>query len=334
MKRALRMMGLAAVLWMAAGTAFGQAAFVENDGKISMINKEGKTVLEFEKNEDSWVVDNNFKDGLCRIRVNGKYGLADENGWMMEPQDVELGLYDGFYTVKTFDSVRIMSTLSVWTKDGKCLFEPTENVYSWYGADKVLSIKYKGKFGIMDKTGWIVEPTYDEMEWYSEDMLPVRKGNLWGFFDADGHLAIKPQFKAVRRFNEGLAGVVIDQKWGFVNKTGEVVVAPVYDNIDCFFEGLASVEVDGKWGFIDKSGKMVIEPRFISVGIFSEGLAAFLGDEEMWGYMDKTGKVVIKPQFETANPFDESGKAVVRIGDYETGVLGYVDRNGHFTSDE
>ena len=97
---------------------------------------------------------------------------------------------------------------------------------------------------------------------------------------------------------------------------------------------MASVEVDGKWGFIDKTSKMVIEPRFKSVGIFSEGLAAFVGDEDLWGYMDKTGKVVIKPRFETANPFDKSGKAVVRIGDYETGVMGYVDRNGNFTTDE
>lgn len=333
MKKTLRTICFVSMLWMALGNAFGQITFIENDGNVSMINNEGKTVVEFQKNEDSWVLDD-FKDGWGRIRVNGKTGLADENGWIVEPGDAELRIYDGFYTVTTLDPVKIMSSLGVWTRDGKCLLEPMENVYGWYGTDKVLPIKYKGKFGIMDKTGWIVEPTYDEMEWYSEDMLPVRKGRLWGFFDEEGRLAIKPQFKAVRRFNEGLAGVVVDQKWGFIDKVGKVVIAPAYDNIDCFFEGMASVEVDGKWGFIDKTGEMVIEPRFKSVGIFSEGLAAFVGDEDLWGYMDKTGKVVIEPRFETANPFDESGKAMVRIGDYETGVMGYVDRNGVFTTYE
>ncbi len=326
--KTIRIICLASMVWLATANAFGQVSFVENDGKVSMINNSGKTVVEFQKNEDSWVIDD-FKDGWGRIRVNGKIGLADSNGWIVKPQKkAELFLHDGFYVLRYIDKV------GVKTRDGKWLLEPTKRVYDWYGCDKVLPIKYDGKFGIMDKTGWIVEPKYNEMQWYSEGMLPVREGSRWGFFDEEGRLAIKPQFKSVRRFNEGLAGVAIDHKWGFIDKSGEVVIAPVYDNIDCFFEGMASVEVDGKWGFIDKTGKMVIDPRFTAVGIFSEGLAAFMGDEGLWGYMDKTGKVVIKPQFDTANPFDESGKAVVRIGDYEAGVMGYVDRNGAFTTYE
>lgn len=79
-----------AIIWMAGGNAFGQVSFVENDGNVYMINNEGKTVVEFQKNEDSWVLDD-FKDGWGRIRVNGKTGLADENGWIVEPGDAELG---------------------------------------------------------------------------------------------------------------------------------------------------------------------------------------------------------------------------------------------------
>lgn len=327
MKTIQRVICLATMLWLAFGNAFGQVTFVEDNDKILMINNEGKPVIEFPKNEDSWVVDD-FKDGWGRIRVNGAYGVADEKGWIMEPQEGNLFLYKGFFVVRYIGKVGVM------TREGKWLLEPMEKVYDWNGSDKVVVLKYKGKFGIMDKTGWIVEPKYNEMEWYSEGMIPVNEKGKWGFFDAEGRLAIMPQFKWVRRFNEGLAGANVDGKWGFIDKTGKMVIEPAYDNIDCFFEGLAAVEVDGKWGFIDNNGKMVIEPRFTSVGIFSEGLAAFVGDEYLWGYMDKTGKVVIKPQFETANTFDETGKAWVRIGDYETGVTGYVDRNGNFTPDK
>ena len=334
MKRALRLFCLATMVWLAYGNAFGQVTFVEKDGKVMMLNKEGNTVLEFEKSEDFWVFSGDFEDGWGRIHVNGKTGLADSNGWIVEPQDGDLRVYDGFYSVRVLDTVRARFFLSVWSREGKCLLEPMEDVYDWYGNDKILPIKFKGRFGIMDKTGWIVEPKYNEMQWYSEDMLPVREGRQWGFFDAEGRLAIKLQFNGVRRFNEGLAAVFVDSKWGFIDKTGTMVIAPAYDNIDCFFEGLASVEVDGKWGFIDKTGKMVIEPRYDGVGIFSNGLAPFYGDEHLWGFIDKTGKVVIKPQFESPGYFDETDKAWVRIGDYETGVTGYVDRNGNFTPDE
>lgn len=324
---------MVAMVWMAWGNAFGQVSFVENDAKVFIINNDGKTIVEFQKNEDSWVLDD-FKDGWGRIRVNGKTGLADSNGWIVEPLDGSLRIYDGFYTVETLDRVKVISSLGVWSREGECLLEPMENVYDWYGNDKVLPIKYKGKFGIMDKTGWIVEPKYNEMEWYSEGMLPAREGRWWGFFDAEGRLAIKPQFNEVRRFNEGLAGVFVDHKWGFIDKTGTMVITPAYDNIDCFFEGLAGVEVENRWGFIDKTGEMVIEPRYKGVGIFSNGLASFLGDNHLWGFIDKSGKVVIEPQFESMGYFDETGRAWVRIGDYETGVTGYVDRNGNFTADK
>ena len=43
----------------------------------------------------------------------------------------------------------------------------------------------------------------------------------------------------------------------------------------------------------------------------------------------KTGTYVINPQFDDAYPFSE-GLAVVRIGDYETGKLGFIDKTGAF----
>ena len=132
------------MVWLAFGNAFGQVSFVESDGMVSMINNEGKTVVEFQKNEDSWVIDD-FKDGWGRIRVNGKVGLADASGWIVEPQEGDLRKYDGFYSVKTLDTVRVMSCLSIRSREGKCLLEAAEGVYDWYGNDKVLPIKYKGK---------------------------------------------------------------------------------------------------------------------------------------------------------------------------------------------
>jgi hypothetical protein len=38
-----------------------------------------------------------------------------------------------------------------------------------------------------------------------------------------------------------------------------------------------------------------------------------------------TGKMLINPQFDQASPFSE-GLAAVRIGDYNTGKLGYISR--------
>lgn len=47
MKKTIRVICMAAMVWMAWGNAFGQVSFVENDGKVSMLNNEEKTVVEF-----------------------------------------------------------------------------------------------------------------------------------------------------------------------------------------------------------------------------------------------------------------------------------------------
>ena len=43
----------------------------------------------------------------------------------------------------------------------------------------------------------------------------------------------------------------------------------------------------------------------------------------------KTGTFVINPQFDYAEPFSD-GLAVVRIGDFETGKDGFIDKTGTF----
>ena len=43
----------------------------------------------------------------------------------------------------------------------------------------------------------------------------------------------------------------------------------------------------------------------------------------------KTGTFVINPQFDDAFPFSE-GLAHVRIGDYQTGKAGFIDKTGAF----
>ena len=73
-----------------------------------------------------------------------------------------------------------------------------------------------------------------------------------------------------------------------------------------------------------KTGSFVINPQFDDAASFSEGLAAVrIGDFETGrsGFIDKTGTYVINPQFGFANAFSD-GLAAVRIG----GKWGFIAR--------
>ena len=70
----------------------------------------------------------------------------------------------------------------------------------------------------------------------TSDLRPFRDGNLWGFMDGGGDVAIAPQFDSAGSFSEGLARVKVNGKWGFVNAEGQMVIEPLFDQAR-FFQG-------------------------------------------------------------------------------------------------
>lgn len=303
----------------------GGVKLITKNGTKTLINSKGKIIARYPSSKYVAIIDN-FKDGWGRIRVGEKVGLHDGTKWIIKPKDCNICLCDGIA------SVTIIYKTGIITKEGNWLIEPMEKLYSWDNSDKVLVIKYDGKFGIINKNGWIFEPQFNEMERYSENMIEFRIGKNWGFIDNEGKIAIKPQYKYVRRYSQGLAAVNVDGKWGFIDKKGTMVIEPSFDNVGYFSENLCEVEINDKWGFIDQKGKIVIEPIYEAATRFSCGLACVKSDNYKWGFIDTSGKMVIEPQFDTFSFFDsETGKAWVRIGDEESGITGYIDKTGKFT---
>lgn len=296
------------------------------NGKPVLINKKGKVIAEFKDEESLYIHES--KNGWCIIDIGEEVGVADENGWVLKPQSGYLSLYDDFFIMeKDNDTIGIMS------RDGKWLIEPTNNASVLCADTKVVAVMYEGQAGLLNKTGWIVKPKYEYMQRLSEDMIAVQDNSMWGFLNTEGKLVVEPQYGDVGAFSEGIANVSADGKWGFIDKTGKMVIAPTYDYAGKVSEGIASVEVDGKWGFIDKTGKMVIQPQFAEANHFSQGLAAVKNSADKWGYIDKTGKMVIDFKFDDAGAFDKYGTAYARIGDYETGKMGQINKSGNFTTE-
>lgn len=151
---------------------------------------------------------------------------------------------------------------------------------------------------------------------------------LWGFIDAQGSVAIAPQFDELKdgSFDQGVAPVSIDGKWGFINYVGEFVVEPKYSSVAEFSDNkTAPVMLDEQSFYIDRRGKKVIVPKQDYVGIlpFSEGLAGVQSYNDKWGFIDEQGNEVIETKFDKVTPFSE-GLAMVRIGYKYT----YIDQTG------
>jgi hypothetical protein len=126
----------------------------------------------------------------------------------------------------------------------------------------------------------------------SVPLFPIVQGGKWGYMDAAGKVAIKPQYDCAWDFSEGLACVQVGLQRGYIDAANAMVIKPQYALARPFSEGKAAVYLDApKWG------------DFL---FFNRGAGC-------WGYIDRTGKVVVSPQQPSTVAAEEFHGGVARI---------------------
>lgn len=130
-----------------------------------------------------------------------------------------------------------------------------------------------GKWGFMENGRWVIEPKYDDVGEFSNNMAAVCMAGKWGYVNRDGVQVIPYKFEYAGEFTSHLAPVSLMGKFGYVDKRGNVEIPYKFDGARPFHEGYAAVCIAGKWGFIDVDGNQTIPFKFAQVTDFSEGLA-------------------------------------------------------------
>ena len=155
------------------------------------------------------------------------------------------------------------------------------------------------------------------------ELIPFRKGGMWGFSTIEKKIVIIPQYHEVMPFQDGLAIVENASGRGLIDKTGNLVV-PIgtYHNILPPAEKMYSVVKNDKWGFLNQNGKQVVDCEYDNVSDYSESLARIEKDGKV-GFIDDTGKLINPLNYEQASPFHE-GFAAVR----KNKKWGFIDKLG------
>jgi hypothetical protein len=106
---------------------------------------------------------------------------------------------------------------------------------------------------------YLINPISEEYIFaYSPDELNVYcKDGKYGYLDGKGRVVIEPQFENAEFFHNGLACVKINNKYGFIDETGKIVIKPIYESAGYFSFGLARVKFNGLYNFINKNGKFM-----------------------------------------------------------------------------
>ena len=122
----------------------------------------------------------------------------------------------------------------------------------------------------------------------------VRKDGYWGIMNNDSKMLVEPIFNSISNYSEELAVVCKDKKYGYINTKGDVAIQCFFLSASDFSEGLAAVTIEGKKGyaFIDKQGIVVIKPISCdSVGYFKNGKCSITKGNKTY-FINTNGKKI------------------------------------------
>ena len=263
-----------------------------------------------------------FSEGLARVWGEGGLGYIDQTGrFAIAPQYWETGdFHDGIASVAATPVSPGSNAAAAWIdRTGKVLFKREYHL----------------------EMGNPLQGPPSARSDFSEGMLRLREGDLWGFVDTTFKWVIPPKYPTVGDFHDGLAEVQLaGLKEAFIDKTGREVVPLTGMQAGSSFsgglalvtfplgEGYAAAGRSGESAIFDRNGKQLTPFKFElnpALG-FNGGLvpATPPGLPVTWGYINASGVWIIPPQFADASSF--SGR-LARVT-LKTGDFGYVNRRG------
>lgn len=320
----------------------------EQDGKYGYANMEGEIMIE----PMELAYAGFFRDGLAlaitevtikKVSPDGtdsieyperRFGFLNARGqWAIEPRYVEATEFsNGFaWVVEEGGCPKLINT------KGKVQKESDAAIVSVYIDGIATCNKYVAKDKAIVPENQFIDIKGDKifenikdaryyLKYYSENLLPFRLEDKYGYVDNTGAIKINPQFSDVQPFIDGVAIVESGNKYGVIDKEGKYIINPQFDAM-FHDDGMFMVFTGDLWGWVDKKGAYVINPQFENAKPFGEAALAPVKMGESWGYIDKKGAVKINPQFDYALSF--SGKyALVELNDQ----WGTIDKQGRYVA--
>jgi hypothetical protein len=191
-----------------------------------------------------------------------------------------------------------------------------------------------GKLGAIDRTEeWVIQPAFDELTPFSEEIASARKSNQYGYINEQGGwiysqvIPVDQNFYPDRRpFSNGLAAVqVVPNEYQYIDKTGKPAFKGRFKTVSNFTEeGYAIVSTSAGTGVIDKTGNWAVKPNLDVISV-NKGVVIYRTNKGMGARDLATQKDIVPAEYTN---IDFLG-TLLRLRN--TGATaGYIDTRGEF----
>jgi len=210
---------------------------------------------------------------LYRFWQGGNVGYMDVSGQVVIPATFHQGqdFYEG-QAVVVVDAREWSGQWAVIDREGSFLVEPSNDhpvrffegrwlmnrggVHRYGGG----TVWWGDEWFLADAAGRPVGDgaIYEELLSLQGGRAAVKVGDVWGYLDRDGEMAVAPQYRRGSYFHDGVVVMCEEGGYGVLNAEGEWVVEPTFDQMSLQFkDGLAFAVEAERWGVIDTAGEWV-----------------------------------------------------------------------------
>lgn len=116
----------------------------------------------------------------------------------------------------------------------------------------------------------------------SDIYVKVNKNDKWGFSDRNGNIVVQPEYDEVYSYKDDLCCVEKDEHFGFINRQGEEIIPVSYELAFSFSEGYACVYRGGKCGYINAANEVIVDFKFDAGTAVTDGSCRIKKDGK-WG---------------------------------------------------
>ncbi len=277
-------------------------AIAEKEGLFGYYDKNG-----FEKIEAIYDEVNQFEEGLAIVSKDGLYGIIDPYGIpVLDFQyDNLIKFNELYYAAETEDGWGIITIEKDTVLDFEMdLIQPVYNGFAYFELDEEYGflnengriaievdypvfaddkqlcyfknghalVKSGDRFGLINEKGRKVIPTIFYGIGHFDELIPITKGDLWGYCDERANRKIDYQFDMAYNFEGDYAVVIKEGKMGLINKKGEFVLNPEYDEILRVENKYYKLKKQEKFGLIDLDLDVVLPVKNDELILFSDVL--------------------------------------------------------------
>lgn len=174
--------------------------------------------------------------------------------------------------------------------------------------------KHEGNWSIFNKFGSNISTlAFDSVQANSNNLIPIKRNDYWGYIDHSGKMAISPKFDQAGLFIGNIALVNYLGSKRIINQFGEFIGEYEYDRVRIEKSNTALVSKRGRTDLINYRGKILFQ-TYNKLASTDFGFLESTAENKM-GLISPDGAIILHPEYDSISEPKSKRFAIIKKGD-------------------